>query len=177
MKKLKGVMVAASRPGSSMAERNLFSVIFTALIVGLTVMAAATPTLAGQPNSQNAANGRFFIGFWEGIDLLDGSTVQFSITDFERDGVFEIISREGFYTSCFTALNMKGRGVAAGTGTLVEKGVIEFVAEKACFNDDNSITGEVTNIITIRAAPKGVNLILEFAAFPMFPIVLHRTGQ
>ena len=160
-----------------MAERKLYSVIFTALIVGLTVMAAATPTLAGQPNSQNAANGRFFIGFWEGIDPLDGSTVQSSISDNDRDGVFDIIDRESFFTTCFTAQNTKGRGVLIGTGTLVEQGVIEFVAELTCFDDDNQIGGEFNTTSVIRAAPKGAILIIEIPARPLFPIVLHRTGQ
>ncbi len=177
MKKLKGVMVAASTRESSMAERKLYSVIFTALIVGLTVMAAATPTLAGQPNSQNAANGRFFIGFWEGIDPLDGSTAQLSIIDNDRDGVFDIISREGFFTTCFTAQNTKGRGVVIGTGTLVEQGMIEFVAELTCFDDDNQIGGEFNTTNVIRAAPKDAILIIEFPTRPLFPIVLHRTGQ
>ncbi len=175
MKKLKVVMVAASTRGSSMAERKLYSVIFTALIVGLTVMAAATPTLAGQANSQNAANGRFFIGFWEGIDPLDGSTVQLSISDNDRDGVFDIIRREGFYTSCFTAQNTKGRGVEIGTGTLVEQGVIEFVADQTCFDDENQIEGVFEAFVIIRAAPKGANLILEFTGAPS--IIVHRTGE
>ena len=39
-----------------MAERKFYSVIFASLVVGLTVMAAATPTFAGQANNQNAAN-------------------------------------------------------------------------------------------------------------------------
>lgn len=175
MKKLKVVMVAASTPGSRMAERKLYSVIFTALIVGLMVMAAATSTLAGQANSQNAANGRFFIGFWEGIDPLDGSTVQLSISDNDRDGVFDIIFREGFFTSCFTAQNTKGRGVIIGTGTLVEPGVIEVVADQTCFDDDNQIGGEFNTTNVIRAAPKGAILILGSGGF--FSIIVHRTGD
>jgi hypothetical protein len=175
MKKLKGVMVAASTPGSSMAERKLYSVIFTTLIVGLMVMAPATPTLAGQANSQNAANGRFFIGFWEGIDPLDGSTVQLSISDNDRDGVFDYIFREGFFTSCFTAQNTKGRGVVIGTGTLVEPGVIEVVADQTCFDDENQIEAVFEIFPVIRAAPKGANLILGSGGFPS--ILMHRTGN
>ncbi len=175
MKKLKGVMVAASTRGSRMAERKLYSVIFTALIVGLTVMAAATPTLAGQANSQNAANGRFFIGFWEGIDPLDGSTVQLSISDNDRDGVFDYIFCEGFFTSCFTAQNTKGRGVVIGTGTLVEPGVIEVVADQTCFDDENQIEAVFEIFPVIRAAPKGANLILGSGGFPS--IIVHRTGD
>ncbi len=155
-----------------MAERIIYSVIFTALIVGLTVMAAATPTLAVSPN---AAKGKFFIGFWEGIDPLDGSTAQLSIIDNDRDGVFDIIDRESFFTTCFTAQNTKGRGVLIGTGTLVEQGVIEFVAELTCFDDDNQIGPEIDTTIVIRAAPKGANLILESEGFPS--ILMHRTGN
>ena len=118
-----------------MAERIIYSVIFTALIVGLTVMAAATPTLAVSPN---AAKGKFFIGFWEGIDPLDGSTVQLSISDNDQDGMFDFIYRESFFTTCFTAQNTKGRGVLTGTASVVEQGAIEGVADQICKNDDNT---------------------------------------
>ncbi len=175
MKKLKGVMVAASTRGSRMAERKLYSVIFTALIVGLTVMAPATPTLAGQANSQNAANGRFFIGFWEGIDPLDGSTVQSSISDNDRDGVFDIIDRESFFTSCFTAQNTLGRGVEEGEAVVVERGLLVTDAVHTCFDDDN-IGKVVTDVSSsIRAGPKGGIITLEFPGFP--PVIMHRTGE
>ncbi len=176
MKKLKGVMVAASRPGSSMAERNLFSVIFTALIVGLTVMAAATPTLAGQPNSQNAANGRFFIGFWEGIDSLDGSTVQMSLSDNDQDGVFDYLYRESFFTVCFTPQNTRGRGILEGTATVAVQGGLDVDADRICKNDDGSDGLLFFGVVPqIRAAPKGDIIIIDFTGFP--PIIMHRTGK
>ncbi len=155
-----------------MAGRKLYSVIFAALIVGLTVMAAATPTLAVSPN---AAKGQFFIGFWEGVDPLDGSTVQMSITDDDQDGVFDFIYREGFFTSCFTAQNTKGRGVVIGTGILVEKGVMEVVADQTCFDDGNQAELEFEVFNIIRAALKGDNLTILQDPFPS--IILHRTGD
>jgi hypothetical protein len=158
-----------------MAERKLYSVIFTALIVALTVMAAATPTLAGQANSQNAANGRFFIGFWEGIDPLDGSTVQLSITDNDQDGVFDYIYRESFLSACFTAQNTLGRGYLIGTATVVEQGVIEILADSVCVNDDNSKEDPVELTFRHSAAPKGDILIVPQGDFP--DIFMHRTGD
>ena len=155
-----------------MAERIIYSVIFTALIVGLTVMAAATPTLAVSPN---AAKGQFFIGFWEGIDPLDGSTVQMSITDDDQDGAFDFIYRESFFTSCFTAQNTKGRGVLTGTGILVEKGVMEVVADQTCFDDGNQTELEFEVFPIIRASLKGDNLTISQDPFPS--IILHRTGD
>ncbi len=151
-----------------MVERKLYSVIFTVLIVGLTVMAAATPTLAGQANSR-AANGQFFIGFWQGIDPLDGSTVQLSITDNDQDGEFDFLLRESFHTVCFTGENTLGRGFLIGTAIVVERGVIEVAADIICVNDDNSQEDPEEFIIRARAAPKGDILI-----FPK--ITLHRIG-
>ncbi len=158
-----------------MAERKLYSVIFTAVIVGLTVMAAATPTLAVSPN---AAKGQFFIGFWEGIDPLDGSTVQLSLSDNDEDGVLDFFFRESFFTSCFTAENTKGRGVLIGTGILVERGVIEVVADITCFNDDITIGIEEDDIdVLIRAAPKGEMIVVIFPNTDFPSIIMHRVGH
>ena len=152
-----------------MAERKLYAAIFTTLIVGLTVMAAATPTLAGQANNQ------FGTGFFEGIDPLDGSIVQLSLTDNDQDGVIEFIFRESFFTSCFTNKNKQGRGVVIGTATVVEPGVIEAVADRICINDDNTKEAPFEIIISILAAPKGDILITQHPGFP--DIILHRTGE
>ena len=142
-------------------------------------MAAATPTLAGQANNQNAANGRFFIGFWEGIDPLDGSNVQLSLTRSDSDRhLFDYIYRESFFTSCFTAENTKGRGVLIGTGILVERGVIEVVADITCFNDDITIGIEEDDIdVLIRAAPKGEMIVVIFPNTDFPSIIMHRVGH
>jgi len=152
-----------------MTERRRYSVIFTALIVGLTAMAAATPTHADQPN------GQFFIGFWEGIDPLDGSTVQLSITDNDQDGVFDYIYRESFLSACFTAQNTLGRGYLIGTATVVEQGVIEILADSVCVNDYNSKEDPVELTFRHSAAPKGDIQIVPQGDFP--DIFMHRTGD
>ena len=159
-----------------MAERIIYSVIFTALIVGLTVMAAATPTLAGQANSPNAAKGQFFIGFWEGIDPLDGSTAQLSISDNDQDGMFDFIYRESFFSTCFTDENTKGRGVLTGTASVVEQGAIEGVADQICKNDDNTEVVIAGIFLRIEAVTRGGILNVDFGILGL-PILVHRTGD
>ena len=159
-----------------MAERKLYSVIFTALIVGLTVMATLAPALAGQANSQNAANGRFFIGFWEGIDPLDGSTVQLSISDNDQDGVFNVIYRESFFSTCFTDLNTKARGVLIGTASVVEQGTMEGVVDQICKNDDNTEVVIAGIFLRIEAVTRGGILNVDFGILGL-PILVHRTGD
>ena len=146
--------------------------LFSALAVGLLVLGSG-PALADDDDDDD--EDQFLIGFSEGIDPLDGSTVQMSITDDDQDGVFDFIYREGFFTSCFTAQNTKGRGVVIGTGILVEKGVMEVVADQTCFDDGNQAELEFEVFNIIRAALKGDNLTILQDPFPS--IILHRTGD
>ena len=152
-----------------MTKRALFLAMLPTLLVGLMAMATLAPALAGQAHNQNAANGQFFIGFWQGIDPLDGSTVQLSIADNDQDGVFDFLLRESFFTLCFTGENTLGRGFFIGTAIVVERGVIEAVVDLICVNDDNSKEDPEGFILRPRAAPKGDILI-----FP--EVILHRMG-
>jgi hypothetical protein len=59
----------------------------------------------------------YFLGLWQGIDAVDGSEAQRSIT-LNRDGTFNIIGYETYFSGC-----NGGRGLVTATGVL-ENGVI-----------------------------------------------------
>jgi hypothetical protein len=65
------------------------------LALGVSVLTAAAFASPKPPWERD------FVGLWEGVDALDGSTVQVSLSDIEGDGVLELRQREGFYTVCF----------------------------------------------------------------------------
>jgi hypothetical protein len=61
-----------------------------------------------------------FLGFWQGVDVLDGSTVHVSLSDVEGDGVIELRQQEGFYTVCFE----RGPGFSQGRGFITGSGQV-----------------------------------------------------
>ena len=88
-----------------------------------------------------------FIGLWQGIDTVDGSEAQRSIT-LNSDGTFNIIGREGYFSACDGF-----RGILKGTGVL-ENGVLFFENfEVTCFYED----GEESRIIPVKYIPDKFN--------------------
>jgi hypothetical protein len=115
-----------------------------------------------------------FLGFWEGVDPLDGSIVQSSISDVENDGVIEIYQREGFFTICYNGTtNTKGHGIFIGTGSLVSKRVMEVDLERICVNDDGTSEDPVPFTRNYVLKSRGKVLKLEFT----HEVLLHRTSK
>ena len=160
-----------------MAERKLYSVIFTVLIFGLTVVAAASPTLAGKANNQNAAKD-YFPGLWEGIDPLDGSTAQLSLSN-HKDGEFDFIFRESFFTVCLSNKNKLGRGVVIGKAMIVEQNLLMMIdAVRTCFDDDNKGDATTSGLSAkFPAFPTDDIVVLEPPVEDFPPIVLHRLSR
>lgn len=130
-------------------------------------------TTAMFSSNVSAGNGNFFLGFWEGIDPQDGSSVQLSITDLDRDKEFTIILTDSFFKTCFVAaINTQGRGIVKATGTLKDKFVIESNAEITCVNDDLSDVGPVPFILVISRNSKSDTLEIKFPGAPS--ILVHR---
>ena len=155
-----------------MLKTILSRTVISTFLAGLTGLALSATVAAGSPN---AANGKFFLGFWEGVDPLDGSTVQLSLTDVDGDGVFAFIYRESFFSTCFTPQNTQGRGFMTGTASLVAKAVLEVNAERICINDDNTDEPPVPVSTEITADKQEDVLIVPQAPNP--DILLHRTSN
>jgi hypothetical protein len=109
------------------------------------MMALASPVAAAGP--QELADRQAFLGIWEGVDPLDGSTVMASITDVGNDGILEMVQTESFFTYCarLGANYSLGRGMITGDGPVVRK--------RVRFADSNAIRRVfqvVTNFTCLR---------------------------
>ena len=114
-----------------------------------------------------------FTGFWGGVDPLDGSGVQNSISDIDQDGVFEIIGRETFFTFCRDVGANGEFGIVLSTGTIGEDGILRVEGTLTCDNDQKIKIKEA-----YESVKKGAILLLtdpDDAGIP--PIILHRLSH
>ena len=84
--------------------------LFTLLLVLLSVVLLASIVSADEGSKGRNA---YFVGLWEGVDPNDGSRRTVSISDNDRDGVYELIQYDTFWTLCGD-----DRAVATGTATV-----------------------------------------------------------
>lgn len=145
-----------------------------ALVIAFAI--AALPVTATALDDDDDA--RAFLGFWEGVDPLDGSTAQLSISDIEGDGVLEIVFGESFWTLCFELGDnfSLGRGLSSGQGTVVSNGVLEVEERLTCISDDNNLEPPLplfTSQYTLES--QGRILVVPQGDDP--DILLHRTAR
>ena len=153
--------------GSSGYRRGALALVIAFAIAALPVTATAFDDDA-----------RAFLGFWEGVDPLDGSTAQLSISDIGGDGVLEIVVGESFWTLCFELGDnfSLGRGLSSGQGTVVSNGVLEVEERLTCISDDNNLEPPLplfTSQYTLES--QGRILIVPQGDNP--DILLHRTAR
>ncbi len=133
------------------------------------ILSAVLVLAAGSAGAQgpSAAN-RHFLGLWEGVDVNDGSKRTISITDLDADGVFEVTSRDTFWTLC-----NGDRGLEAATGSVRRDGVLETEGLVTCYDAMPPLPIRQTYQFsrredTLLATPLGTTLV---------PIVLHRVSS
>jgi hypothetical protein len=152
--------------------RNVAVCLASSITLVLSVVALGAP-------GPGAKHVQEFLGLWEGVDPLDGSTVEVSLTDVEGDGVLELTQREGFFSACFDqgAEYTQGRGVVVGTGTTPSKGVLELDSVLICITDDNVSTelpGDDVTEYTLQQRGEILRLP-DFGNAP--PVLLHRIAK
>jgi hypothetical protein len=109
-----------------------------AIMIAMAATLTALPVWTAQAGGFGGLIGsRSFLGLWEGVDPLDGSTVYASITDIDRDGILEMAQGESFFTFCaqLDANHSFGRGMISGEGK-VQRGVYKVVTSFTCIDDD-----------------------------------------
>ena len=120
-------------------------------------------------NSEDNEADRFFLGLWEGIDPLDGSTVRVSFTNLDKDDTIELDWTESFFTLCEGA-----NGFVTGTGTVGEDGILRADEMFTCFNTEETI--EVKG--TYEPVKEDGIIIVTFPNSPELPvIVLHKVSN
>ena len=136
------------------------------VLVNLTV-ALVFPGIAG------AVGSRFFLGFWQGIDTVDGSEVLVSISDKDRDGILEVRVTETFFTDCIA--QNKGfsgsPGLLEGTGTVQGK-TLTWIFSFKCYDPaTNSLTEIQTGTATFEANRRN-NILVDEPG-----VIYHRVGR
>jgi hypothetical protein len=139
--------------------KRVSSVVFITF-VSLTMLAASG---IGGRNAN-----RYFLGFWEGVHVNDGSKRSISITDHDEDGILEVASRDTYWTLC-----QGDRGIELATGGLRYDGVLETDGLVTCFEDLSEVPVMQTYEFsrrdgTLFATPHGTDLM---------PITLHRVSE
>jgi hypothetical protein len=143
-------------------KRFFNAVVVVGLMAALHIACTSTE---GEDQEEN----RFFIGLWEGVDPLDGSSVQISISDIDRNGVFDVIEYQTFFTLCDGEL-----GVVTGAGTVGDDGILRTNEELTCLT-----TGETFNAEgAYEPVKKDEILVISYPTNPALPtIILHQVSS
>jgi hypothetical protein len=110
----------------------------------------------------------YFIGLWQGVDDLDGSESQRSIT-INSDGTFNIIGFEPYTSGCEGE-----RGKITGTGMLEEGVIVSNDFTLTCYNDLGPFT-----VIQAEYKPDKLNgTLIEQVGGGDFPsIIFHKISN
>ncbi len=115
--------------------------------------------------SSGGGNETYFIGLWEGVDLNDGSRRTVSISDNDRDGVYDLAQYDTFWTLCGD-----DRGVTAGSATLGSDGLLHFQGTLTCLSNGTTVPFTVD-----YQAVRHSDILVEIpVGVPLSPDTLHR---
>ena len=132
----------------------------------IVVVMALLPT-ASMARANIDAITQFFIGFWEGVDRIDGSKRSLSISDHDGDGVLEIVSRDSFLILCNDEF-----GHLMGRARVGDDGKIRSEQTLTCFTTGAALPAQVTMVPIIKD-----NIIVEtFDNQNLPPTVFHRVS-
>jgi hypothetical protein len=144
----------------------------------LAVLTATVP-LAATALDDDGRQSQGFLGFWEGVDPLDGSTVQVAISDIEGDGILELVNGEGFWTVCFQLGDnySLGRGLVTGQGSVVSEDVLEVETSLTCIDDDNNPAPPSVGTFQYTLESDDRILVVPQGDSDAPNILLHRTAK
>ena len=118
--------------------------------------------------SADSGSRAYFVGLWEGVDPNDGSRRTVSISDNDRDGVYDLSQYDTFWTLCGD-----DRGVTAGSATLGADGLLHFSGTLTCLS-----TGTVVPFTVDYEPVRHSNTLVEIpVGVPLAPDTLHRISS
>jgi hypothetical protein len=132
---------------------------FASVILATVVMTISHGSAEVQPQY------RHFVGLWEGVDINDGSQRTVSITDRDGDGVYEVDSRDTYWTLCDG-----DRGLERATGAVRGDGVLETAGLVTCFDGAQAVPVQQTYEFSKRED----TLLATPYDTPLQGITLHR---
>jgi hypothetical protein len=119
-------------------------------------------------SADSGGSGNYFVGLWEGVDVNDGSRRTVSISDNDRDSVFELSQYDTFWSLCGD-----DRGVTAGSATLGADGRLHFVGTLTCLS-----TAQTVPFTVDYQAFRFSDTLLEIPlGVPLQPDTLHRVSS
>ena len=145
----------------------------TKLAVALTLIAVvlAARTWAQPGQSQRLAKVSPFVGYWIGVDPVDGGDARRSLIQ-QADGTFHLAARDTFFSLCDNTDHGFG---SFDDGTLIGRDVlVSNNLTLECFNNHQSVT------LHVRFELKSDNLMFEIATradgSPVSTIVFHKVS-
>ncbi|WP_420644701.1 hypothetical protein [Candidatus Leptofilum sp.] len=119
-------------------------------------------------SADSGGSGNYFVGLWEGVDPNDGSRRTVSISDNDRDGVYDLYQYDTFWTLCGD-----DKGVTAGSATVGAGGVLHFTGTLTCLSTGTSVPFSVDYEAFLFS-----NTLVEIPlGVPLAPATLHRTSS
>lgn len=133
----------------------------------LVVLALASIFLVSMVSADGGGSGNYFVGLWEGVDPNDGSRRTVSVSDNDRDGVYDVYQYDTFWSLCGD-----DKGVTAGSAT-VSSGVLHFEGTLTCLT-----TGTTVPFSVDYEAYRFSDTLVEIPiGVPLSPATLHRTSS
>ena len=136
------------------------------------LVVAALLVLGFAAAAGNAGSGKRFLGLWQGIDPVDGSSQTVEISR-GADGGFELLWAESYWTVCDGR-----RAVLRGTGESAagDRSTLVFEMEITCFDPESVPVRD-----TIRFRIVGQNMLLAtaegaFTDLPFFRVSARVRG-
>ena len=152
-------------------RRRLLIIVSAMLIVaaaGSVVLAHAASASGKQAAAK--AKARQFVGYWMGIDPLDGGDARRGIT-VDDGGHFSMIGRDTVLTLC----DDTDRALISGTGSIADSALVLDDVVLECFNNEEKLE------LTVRFEPLGKNILREVVTTrtgaPVDVILFHRVSQ
>ena len=152
-------------------RRRLLIIVSAALVAVAagSVVLAHTATASGKP-AGGKAKARQFVGYWMGIDPLDGGDARRGIT-VDDAGRFSMIGRDTVLTLC----DDTDRALISGTGSIVDSALVLDDVVLECFNNEERLE------VRVRFVPLGKNILREVVTTrtgtPVDEIVFHRVSR
>ena len=159
-----------------------------AALAGVLVI-AAQPVRA-ESGSGTAPDPQAFLGIWEGIDPLDGSTVRMVITNVGGGAVLELSQTESFFTNCvgLGPNYSQGHGFIGGQGhpafkrvrvggTNAVRKVLEVETRFVCIDNKGQPRAPLTGEFDYPLVQGGRVLLIPGVPAGAPDILLYRTGR
>ena len=137
-----------------------FLLITLVLLSGIFLVSIVSADGGSNPN---------FVGLWEGVDPNDGSRRTVSISDNDRDGVYDLQQYDTFWSLCGD-----DSGVVSGSATLGSDGILHFQGSLTCRSNGVTIPSFAVDYDLVQFSNTLVEIPL---GIPLAPATLHQTSS